>query len=89
LADNALHFVDPINTLLLDSQPGSIMEQRLGVFNASAQNITARVSLYHRFTPQSTLTQPKLDDCPDEDFDYIPAKGDSKSVSDSQTMMSL
>ena len=68
--------------LLLDSQPGSIIEQRLGVFNAIAQNITAQVSLYHRFTPQSMLIQPKLDNCPDKDFDYIPAKGDSESVSD-------
>ena len=68
--------------LLLDSQPGSIIEQCLGVFNAIAQNDTARVSLYHRFTPQSMLTQSKLDDCPDEDFNYIPAKGDSESVSD-------
>jgi hypothetical protein len=83
LANNALqHFVDPINMLLLDSQPGSIIEQCLGVFNAIAQNDTAWVSLYHRFTPQSMLTQSKLDDCPDKDFNYIPAKGDSESVSD-------
>jgi hypothetical protein len=88
LADNALqHFVDPINTPLLDSQPGSIIEQHLRVFNAIAQNIIARVSLHHKFTSQSMLTQPKLNDCPDEDDDPTPATEDSASDDDEPILM--